>query len=108
MPALVTALAIVAQASTIRIANFNIQVFGSRKAADSSVMTVLARIARQFDVMAVEEFRDETGRAPQQYLERINRERGPPVRHDRRSQAGPDGEQGAVRHLLPAGGGELR
>lgn len=58
----------------IRVASFNIQVFGLHKAAQPAVMTVLSRIARQFHVMAVQEFRDETGRAPGMLLDRINRD----------------------------------
>lgn len=59
---------------TIRIAAFNIQVFGTHKAGNPSVMTVLSRIAWEFDVLAVQEFRDETGRAPEIFLEWINRD----------------------------------
>jgi len=59
---------------TIRIASFNIQVFGTTKAANPRVMTVLSRIAREFDVMAVQEFRDETGTVPRAFLDRINRD----------------------------------
>lgn len=58
----------------IRIASFNIQVFGTDKAANSRVVTVLSRIARRFHVMAVQEFRDESGQAPALFLERINRD----------------------------------
>lgn len=58
----------------IRIAAFNVQVFGTRKAANPSVMTALSRIARQFHVMAVQEFRDETGQVPRQLLDRINQD----------------------------------
>ena len=58
----------------IKIASFNIQVFGTEKAANEAVMTVLSRIARQFHVLAVQEFRDETGQAPQLFLDRINQE----------------------------------
>src|SRR6185503_13520119 len=35
---------------------------------------ILSRIARRFDVMAVEEFRDATGQTPQVYLDWINRD----------------------------------
>ena len=39
----------------IRIASFNIQVFGTGKAANTAVMTVLSRTARQFHVLAVQD-----------------------------------------------------
>ena len=43
---------------TIRVASFNIQVFGRKKAGDLEVMQNLARIVTQFDVVAVQEVRD--------------------------------------------------
>jgi len=69
-----TAAAQTPRREVIRIASFNIQVFGTDKAATNSVMTVLSRIARRFDVLAVQEFRDQTGQAPRAFLDRINRD----------------------------------
>ncbi|MBC8350733.1 MAG: endonuclease/exonuclease/phosphatase family protein [Planctomycetes bacterium] len=43
--------------STIRIASFNIQVFGTSKAAKPQVMQVLASVVRRFDVVAIQELR---------------------------------------------------
>jgi endonuclease/exonuclease/phosphatase family metal-dependent hydrolase len=42
---------------TIRVATFNIQVFGTTKASKPVVMDILARIVRRFDVVAVQEIR---------------------------------------------------
>ena len=42
---------------TIRIATFNIQVFGESKASDERVMAALAQIVSQFDVVAIQEVR---------------------------------------------------
>ena len=42
---------------TIRIASFNIQVFGKSKADRPDVMSTLAEIIRQFDVVAIQEIR---------------------------------------------------
>jgi endonuclease/exonuclease/phosphatase family metal-dependent hydrolase len=42
---------------TIRIASFNIQVFGEDKLADPAVMETLVQIVRNFDVVAVQEIR---------------------------------------------------
>jgi endonuclease/exonuclease/phosphatase family metal-dependent hydrolase len=42
---------------TVRIATFNIQVFGKKKASDSEVMPILAQIVSQFDVVAIQEVR---------------------------------------------------
>ena len=45
------------QRATIRIASFNIQVFGSSKLEKTHAMDVLARVVRQFDVIAIQEVR---------------------------------------------------
>jgi len=43
--------------NVIRVATFNIQVFGKSKAAKPHVMDMLARIVRNFDVVAIQEIR---------------------------------------------------
>lgn len=43
--------------STIRIASFNIQVFGEKKLANPRVRTLLAEIVRNFDIVAIQEIR---------------------------------------------------
>ncbi|MCA9172919.1 MAG: endonuclease/exonuclease/phosphatase family protein [Planctomycetales bacterium] len=45
------------EADKIRIASYNIQVFGVTKEAKTQVMHVLAEIVRQFDVVAIQEIR---------------------------------------------------
>lgn len=57
---------------SIRIATFNIQVFGESKRSKPEVMDVLAKTARNFDIMAVQEFRDDTETTLPIYLESIN------------------------------------
>ena len=64
---------------TIRIASFNIQVFGQSKSSKTEVMDYLSQIACDFDVMAVQEFRDSTAldnpskeHASEIYLDLIN------------------------------------
>jgi len=47
----------VANGQTIRIASFNIQVFGNTKASKPYVMQELADIVNQFDVVAIQEIR---------------------------------------------------
>ena len=63
--------------SSIRIASFNIQIFGESKRSKTEVMDILARIAREFDVMAVQELRDDTETTLPIYLEKINSLPGP-------------------------------
>lgn len=47
----------------IKIANFNIQVFGKTKANKSDVMGILANILIKFDIIAIQEIRDKSGTA---------------------------------------------
>jgi len=48
---------------TIKIASFNIQVFGKTKASKPEVMDILADIISQFDLVAIQEIRDKSGTA---------------------------------------------
>lgn len=43
--------------TTVRIASFNIQVFGQKKLSDPRVTKLLAEIVRKFDVVAIQEIR---------------------------------------------------
>ena len=56
----------------IRIATFNIKVFGPKKAGRADVMTVLASIVRKYDVVAVQEMKDRNREVPRLFLEAIN------------------------------------
>ncbi|HTN76177.1 MAG TPA: endonuclease/exonuclease/phosphatase family protein [Pirellulaceae bacterium] len=57
---------------TIRIASFNIQVFGETKAQNAPVMDVLARIVRNFDVVAIQEIRAKSQDVVPYFVEQIN------------------------------------
>ena len=59
-------------ADTIRIASFNIQVFGVSKSNKSHVMEYLTRIARQFDILAIQEIRSIDEDVIPRYVELIN------------------------------------
>lgn len=56
----------------IKIATFNIQNFGPKKAADRPALAVLAGIIRKYDVVAVQEISDVSGKAPKALLTAIN------------------------------------
>lgn len=47
----------------IKIASFNIQIFGRSKAGKAEVMEVLADIISRFDIVAIQEIRDKSGSA---------------------------------------------
>lgn len=56
----------------LRLATFNIQVFGRAKAGKPEVMAKLAEIVRGYDLVAVQEVKDTSGEAPRRLLELVN------------------------------------
>jgi endonuclease/exonuclease/phosphatase family metal-dependent hydrolase len=60
------------EGQTIRIASFNIQVFGTSKVNKPAVMDYLARIARNFDVMAIQEIRSKDEDILPLFVDKIN------------------------------------
>jgi len=62
---------------SIKVAAFNIQVFGQTKAGKPDVMSTLAQIAQEFDVMVVQEVRDASEQVADQFLARINQDADP-------------------------------
>lgn len=58
--------------NSIRIASFNIQVFGEKKLSKPGVAEVLARVIRYFDVVAVQEIRDANDDFLQRFLSLVN------------------------------------
>lgn len=57
---------------TVRLASFNIQVFGTSKSGKSHVMDILARITRQFDLVAIQEIRSKDEGILPNFVELIN------------------------------------
>jgi deoxyribonuclease-1-like protein len=57
---------------TIRVASFNIQVFGTSKLAKRDVMEVLAETVRKFDLVAIQEVRSTTDDILPRFVELIN------------------------------------
>jgi len=60
----------------VTIATFNIQVFGESKRLKPSVMGILADIADEFDVIAIQEIRDVSGETPGAFLSAMNAQGG--------------------------------
>ena len=56
----------------IRVASFNIQVFGTSKLNNPRVMNVLAEVVRRFDVVAIQEIRAKTPDVMPKFLDLIN------------------------------------
>jgi len=57
---------------TIRVASFNIQVFGGSKLNKPRVMNTLAEVVRRFDVVAIQEVRSKTDDVLPRFVEMIN------------------------------------
>ncbi|QEG39465.1 endonuclease/exonuclease/phosphatase family protein [Roseimaritima ulvae] len=60
------------RADRIRIASFNIQVFGEKKSSDPNVMGVLASIMTHFDLVAIQEVRSPKSQPVQRLVDQIN------------------------------------
>ncbi|MCA9105536.1 MAG: endonuclease/exonuclease/phosphatase family protein [Pirellulaceae bacterium] len=61
---------------TLRIASFNLGILGTSKVEDRAAMENLARILRQFDVVALQEIRSLDRTVPQQLLEWVDQGEG--------------------------------
>lgn len=61
-----------APGETIKIASFNIQVFGESKLAKTEVMSVLVDVVRRFDVVAVQELRAKDQSVMPRFVQMIN------------------------------------
>lgn len=57
---------------TLRIASYNIQVFGTKKASKPYVMKVLAQIIAQFDIVAIQEIRCKDQYLLNHFLQYVN------------------------------------
>lgn len=60
----------------LKVAAFNIQIFGVTKRAKEDVMNELVRIAQRFDILFVQEIRDASETTAQFYLDKINEAAG--------------------------------
>jgi endonuclease/exonuclease/phosphatase family metal-dependent hydrolase len=61
-------------ATKLKIATFNIQIFGKTKAGKPVIVRQLAAIVRRYDLVVVQEVKDRSGRAPQVLLDAVNHE----------------------------------
>jgi hypothetical protein len=64
-------------ARTIKVATFNVKVFGQAKANRPEVMCKLAEIVRRYDVIVIQEIKDSTLQVPRLLLTAINSMDGP-------------------------------
>lgn len=59
-------------ANAIRVAAFNVQVFGQSKSDKPEVMANLVKIVRRYDAVIIQEIRDAAGTAIQELLDEVN------------------------------------
>ena len=57
---------------TVRIASFNIQVFGTSKMAKAHVVDTLAKVIRNFDVVAIQEVRAKSNDVIPSFVKHVN------------------------------------
>ena len=62
--------------STIKLASFNIQIFGKSKREKTDVMQALTDIVSQYDIIAIQEVRDSTEETVPYFVERLNQASG--------------------------------
>jgi len=74
--------------SAIKIAAFNIQIFGRTKRQKDYVMDVLTRIVREFDIVLIQEIRDSTEQTAPYFLLKINEMEGAKYRFVRSERLG--------------------
>jgi deoxyribonuclease-1-like protein len=59
----------------IRIASFNIQIFGASKIGKPEVMDILTKVVRRFDIVAIQEIRDKNDLVMPAFVRMINADR---------------------------------
>jgi endonuclease/exonuclease/phosphatase family metal-dependent hydrolase len=64
---------VITNVSTIKVASFNIQIFGQSKRSKPEVMDILTKIACEFDVLAIQEIRDKSETTVDIYVDEINK-----------------------------------
>lgn len=74
--------------TTIKVAAFNIQIFGRAKREKEDVMAILVNITRQFDLVLIQEIRDSSETTAPLFLEMINDAEGPEYAYVRSPRLG--------------------
>jgi endonuclease/exonuclease/phosphatase family metal-dependent hydrolase len=84
---------------TIKIAAFNIQVFGRAKRQKENVMDVLTSIVREFDLILIQEIRDSSEETIPIFLQEINDVDGPKYSYIRSERLGRSTSKEAYAYL---------
>jgi len=76
------------ETTTIKVAAFNIQIFGRAKREKEDIMAILVNITRQFDLVLIQEIRDSSETTAPLFLEKINEVKGPEYAYVRSPRLG--------------------
>jgi len=93
--------------STIKIAAFNIQIFGEAKRQKDYVMEVLVDIVREFDIVLIQEIRDAEEETAPYFLQMINEIEGPEYRFVRSERLGRTTSKEAYAYFYNSGTVEI-
>ena len=58
--------------NTLKIASFNVQIFGESKSRNEEVMDVLSKTVSNFDIIALQELRDTNNRVLPRFIQRVS------------------------------------
>ena len=87
------------EAETMKIAAFNIQIFGQTKSQKQDVMAVLRDIIREFDIVLIQEIRDASEQTIQNFIETINQMEGPDYSFIRSERVGRTSSKEAYAYI---------
>lgn len=89
--------------SVIKIAAFNIQIFGKTKRQKDYVMDVLTNIAREFDIVFIQEIRDSREETAPYFLQKINEMEGAKYKFIRSERLGRTTSKEAYAYFYNSG-----
>jgi len=90
------------EAETVRIAAFNIQIFGQTKSQKQDVMAVLRDVVREFDIVLIQEIRDASEQTIPNFIEAINQMEGPDYSFIRSERVGRTSSKEAYAYIYNA------
>lgn len=88
-----------AEVETVKIAAFNIQIFGQAKSQKQDVMAVLRDVVREFDVVLIQEIRDANEQTIPNFVETINQMEGPEYSFVRSERVGRTSSKEAYAYI---------
>jgi len=91
------------EAEKVKIAAFNIQIFGQTKSQKENVMAVLRDIVREFDIVLIQEIRDASEQTIPNFVEEINQMEGPDYGFIRSERLGRTSSKEAYAYVYNTG-----